>query len=224
MKIVLAEDSESTRRLLQATLERGGHEVTAVGDGQAALDAFERERPALMVLDWQMPLLDGLEVCRRIRATEGGGTTFVLMVTSRGADGDLAIALDAGVDDYVMKPLTAEQLRARLVIAERRIAHAVAHRKAEAALAHAQRLAGIGETTVAVQHEVNNPLAALIAHVGLAAECEAGPELREHLEVITQQVRRIAAVMRRLSSLGEARSVEYTAGSRMLDLAPDQKS
>jgi DNA-binding response OmpR family regulator len=223
MKIVLAEDSESTRRLLQATLERSGHTVIAVGDGQAALDAFTRERPDLMVLDWQMPLVDGLEACRRIRASEVGATTFVLMVTSRAADADLAIALDAGVDDYVMKPLTGEQLRARLVIAERRIAHDAARHKAEAALAQAQRLAGIGETTVAVQHEVNNPLAALIAHVGLAAECDASPELREHLEVITQQVRRISAVMRRLSSLGEAPSVEYTPGSRMLDLATDRK-
>jgi len=218
MKIVLAEDSAPTRRLLQATLERCGHEVTAVGDGQAALDAFERVRPALIVLDWQMPKMDGLEACRRLRAAEGGDRVFVLMVTSRDADGDLATALDAGVDDYVLKPFTAEQLRARLAIAERRLEYAAAHRKSEEALAHAQWLAGIGEATVAMQHEVNNPLAALMAHVGLAAAEECTPEMREHLDVITQQVRRVAAVMRRLSSLGDPRSVEYTTGNRMIDL------
>jgi DNA-binding response OmpR family regulator len=218
MKVVLAEDSAPTRRLLQATLERCGHEVAAVGDGQAALDAFEHTHPALVVLDWQMPVMDGLEACRRLRTMPNGDHAFVLMVTSRDADGDLAIALDAGVDDYVMKPFTAEQLRARVAIAERRLEHAAAHRKAEEALAHAQWLAGIGEATVAMQHEVNNPLTALMAHVGLAATEECTPAMREHLDVITQQVRRIAAVMRRLSSLGDPRSVEYTSGNRMIDL------
>ena len=120
MKVVLAEDSAPTRRLLQATLERCGHTVTAVGDGQAALDAFGRDHPELFVLDWQMPVMDGLEACRRLRALDGGDRVFVLMVTSRDADGDLAIALDAGVDDYVMKPLTAEQLRPRQALAGRR--------------------------------------------------------------------------------------------------------
>lgn len=223
MKVVLAEDSAPTRRLLQATLERCGYEVEAVGDGQAALDAAERAQPALIILDWQMPVLDGLEACRRLRAREHGDQLFVLMVTSRDADGDLAIALDAGVDDYLMKPFTAEQLRARVAIAKRRIEHAAAHRKAEAALAHAQWLAGIGEATVAMQHEVNNPLAALMAHVGLAAAEECAPQMREHLDVITQQVRRIAAVMRRLSSLGDPRSVEYANGSRMIDVGVSER-
>lgn len=218
MKIVLAEDSAPTRRLLQATLERCGHEVTAVGDGQAALEGFERVSPALIVLDWQMPVMDGLDACRRLRALDGGDRVFVLMVTSRDADGDLATALDAGVDDYLMKPFTAEQLRARVAIAERRLRYAAAHRKAEEALAHAQWLAGIGEATVAIQHEVNNPLAALVAHVGLAAIEECTPEVREHLDVITQQARRIALVMRRLSTLGDPRSVEYANGNRMIDL------
>jgi DNA-binding response OmpR family regulator len=143
------------------------------------------------------------------------------MVTSRDADGDLSTALDAGVDDYLMKPFTAEQLRARVAIAERRLEHAAAHRKAEEALAHAQWLAGIGEATVAMQHEVNNPLAALVAHVGLAASEECTPQVREHLEVITQQARRIATVMRRLSSLGDPRSVEYANGNRMIDLGAE---
>ena len=223
MKVVLAEDSAPTRRLLQATLERCGHEVVAVGDGQAALDACASIAPEIVVLDWQMPVMDGLEACRRLRASEGGGRIFVLMVTSRDADGDLPTALDAGVDDYVMKPFTAEQLRARLAIAARRIEYAVAHRKAEDALARAQWLAGIGEATVAIQHEVNNPLAAVMAHAGLAAMEECTPEVREHLDIITQQVRRIAAVMRRLSSLGDPRTVEYTNGSRMIDLGEDAK-
>src|SRR5690242_5104977 len=114
MRVVLAEDSALERRLLQATLECCGHEVAVVGDGQEALDAFARVHPDMVVLDWQMPVMDGIEACRRLRRMEQGDRALVLMVTSRDADGDLAAALDAGVDDYLMKPFTAEQLRARV--------------------------------------------------------------------------------------------------------------
>ena len=217
MKVLIAEDSAPTRRMLEVTLQRRGYEVTAAADGQAAWEAFERERPELVILDWQMPILDGLEVCRRIRAA--GEETFVLMITSRDDEGDLANALEAGVDDYVMKPVTAEHFRARLRIAERRIALGAARRRAEEALVHARWLAGIGETALAVQHEINNPLAAAIMHLALAAECECTPEVREHVELVSEQVRRIAAVVTRLRTLDEPRSVEYVDGARMLDLS-----
>lgn len=223
MKVILAEDSTSTRHIMRAALERFGHEVIVAADGQSAWEAFERERAPLVILDWSMPVVDGLEVCRRIRASAASADTFVLMITSHDAEGDLASALDAGVDDYAMKPITPAQLGARVIIAQRRLEIAAARRRAEEALARARWLAGIGETAIAVQHEVNNPLAAAIMHVGLAEELPCSPELREHLDTVAQQVRRVAAVVRRLSTIQEPRSVEYIAGSRMLDLSSDSK-
>jgi len=221
MQVVLADDDAVTRRLVEAQLVGRGHEVTAAGDGEAAWAALERVRPTLAVLDWHMPGLDGLEVCRRVRATPALRTMFVLMITGRDATGNLAAALDAGVDDYVVKPATAEQLSARLSIAERRIALADAGRSAEDALARARWLAGIGETALALQHEINNPLMALLAHAELLAADPALPEVvREDTAAILQQAGRIAAVVRRLAALKSPESVEYLAGAPMLDLSP----
>ena len=135
MKVVLADDSAPSRRLRQVTLTRAGHEVTAVADGEQAVASYAREACPLVILEWVMPNVDGLAACRRIRALPGGEDAFVLMVTARGESRDLIAALGAGVDDYMMKPVTAGMLAARVLIAERRIAHDQRRRNAEAALA-----------------------------------------------------------------------------------------
>ncbi len=220
MDVVLADDSDVSRRMLAATLERCGHRVTAVADGEAALTAFEQFRPPMLILDWQMPGLDGLEVCRRVRSTAAGVDTFVLMVTGRDASTNLADALEAGVDDYVTKPVSPLSLEARLRIAERRIAQTTARRSAEEALATAQWLAGIGQTALALQHEINNPLMALLTGAQLLAEDAAAPaSYREQAAAILEQTRRIAAVVKRLRELKQPRSVEYVGKARMIDLS-----
>lgn len=145
--------------------------------------------------------------------------TFVLVIAPRERSADLGAALDAGADDYLMRPARPGTLAARLTIAERRIAQDARRRRAEAALRRARWLAGIGETSIALQHQINNPLAALLGHAALIEEglIEPGEE-RAILAVVTEQARRIAAVVRRLAELRDPRSVEYLRGARMLDL------
>ena len=222
MKVVLADDSALGRRLLEATLSKAGHDVTAVADGEEAVAAFARVAPALVILDWQMPNVDGLEACRRIRALAGGADAFVLMVTARDQSADLLDALAAGVDDYMMKPVTPEMLSARVVIAGRRLEQNVLRRRAEDALAAAQRLAGIGETTLALQHEINNPLAALLVHAQLLVSDAATPALKKDLDLVVKLTRRIADVVRRLSELKAPRSVPYRGGASMIDLSANE--
>lgn len=220
MRIILADDSDVTRRLLSATLVRAGHEVIAVADGEAAWAAFVTHQPPMMILDWQMPGLDGLEVCRRVRQAPNGLDVFVLMVTGRDASSHLSDALAAGVDDYLVKPATPDHLAARVRIAEGRIAHTVARRRAEEALAKAQWLAGIGHTALALQHEINNPLTALLAHGQLLAiDDEATPGVRDQVATILAQARRIADVVRRLKELATPQTVSYLGSAQMLDLS-----
>ena len=219
MNILLADDDAVTRRLLEASVRGWGHEVSAVGDGQAAFDAYLHERPSLVVLDWQMPVLDGLEVCRRIRAMEDGRETFVLVLTARDAPDDVHLALAAGADDYMTKPVVPVHLRARLMIAELRIAEGAARRHAEAALARAQWLAGIGQTALAIQHEINNPLAALMGNAELATmDRVSATERTQYLRAVIAQAERIAQVVRRLALLEDPQTVEYHGGMQMLDL------
>ena len=223
LKVLVAEDNRVTRRLLEVALQERGHRVIGVADGEAAWEAFERLRPELVVLDWQMPLADGLEVCRRIRASAASRDTMVLIVTARDAAADLAAAMDAGADDYLMKPVEPAHFRARITIAERRIEQNAARWAAEEALARARWLSGIGETSLALQHEINNPLTALLGTAELMAMSQSVPaELRADLATIRDQARRIAGVVKRLASLQDPRSVEYIAGARMLDLSTAQ--
>ena len=219
MHVLIADDDRVMCLLLQAAVAACGHDVATAEDGARAWAAFERDRHPLVLLDWQMPGVDGLEVLRRIRASPAGADTFVLMVTARDSDQDLKRVLDSGADDYLTKPVTPEQIRARLTIAERRIRLMRERRAVDAALADARWLAGIGETTLALQHEINNPLAALLGNLSLIEAGLLSPaEEREALAVIGEQARRIAEVVKRLSALRTPRSVEYVDGSRMLDL------
>ena len=220
MRVLFADDEVISRTLLAAVLTRLGHESRSASDGGQAWELFQVEPVPLVILDLGMPVLDGLEVCRRIRAHDAGRETFVLIVTARDARDDLAEVLDAGADDYVSKPSTPENLRARLEIATRRIAQNEARRAAEAELARARWLAGIGETTIALEHEINNPLSALLGHAELLLmDRNLSPDQREQLQVVREQAARIAEVVRRLAKLKNPRSVEYLEGARMLDLS-----
>lgn len=223
MRVVLADDDPVMQRLLRGALERRGHDVVVTSDGEAAWTAIATDPPPLAMLDWNMPVVDGLEVCRRARAGQATRDTFLLVVTGRDTPEDLQAALEAGADDYMMKPLDPAQLMARLAIAERRIALDAERRDAVEKLARAQWLAGIGEIAIAVQHEVNNPLTALMIEAqSIAAIAGANADLRALGESIHAQSTRIATIVKRLGQLQDPRSVEYLrGGSRMIDLSSD---
>jgi phosphoserine phosphatase RsbU/P len=123
MQILIAEDDHLSRRLLETRLAQWGYEVTVAEDGEQAWHALQQDgSPKLAVLDWMMPGLDGVEVCRRVRARHGAPYTYVIMLTARDTKEDIAEGLQAGADDYILKPFDHEELRARLKVGERIIA------------------------------------------------------------------------------------------------------
>ncbi|MDB4900393.1 MAG: response regulator receiver sensor signal transduction histidine kinase [Gemmatimonadetes bacterium] len=220
MRALYADDDVIARTLLAAVLTDLGHEAAPAEDGQDAWETFQRQPVPLVVLDINMPRLDGLSVCRLIREHEQGRDTFVIVLTARDGREDLAAVLAAGADDYITKPSSPENLRARLEIAQQRIAQNETRRAALAELARSRWLAGIGETTIALEHEINNPLSALLGHAELLLmEKELPPGWEEQLRIIQEQATRIADVVRRLGKLKNPQSVEYLAGARMLDLS-----
>lgn len=119
MRILIADDEPVSRRLLEGTLVQLGHSVTAVEDGAQALAALlAPQGPPLAILDWMMPGIDGLEVCRRIRQ-RASPYTYIILLTSRHARSDMLAGLDAGADDFLTKPCDAMELRIRLRSGER---------------------------------------------------------------------------------------------------------
>ncbi len=115
MRTLIAEDELVSRRLLEASLSKWGYEVVVASNGVGAWNILEQDdAPRLALLDWMMPELDGVEVCRRIRRREGRPYVYIILLTAKSQKQDLLKALDAGADDYLTKPFDAEELRARL--------------------------------------------------------------------------------------------------------------
>ncbi len=120
MRVLLAEDEAVTRRLLEAQMTRFGFEVVSVADGLVAWNVLQSpDAPSLVVLDWNMPGLDGPDVCRRIRESKRSSYTYMLLVTARNAKSDVVQGLSAGADDFISKPVDPDELHARLRTGER---------------------------------------------------------------------------------------------------------
>jgi sigma-B regulation protein RsbU (phosphoserine phosphatase) len=119
MRILIAEDERITRMTLTRQLTTWGHEVTAVEDGQQALDQFTAGEFDIVITDWEMPRLSGLELVRRMREVKRAIYTYVILLTSRSDKSDVVAGIEAGADDFVSKPFDKEELRVRLLAGER---------------------------------------------------------------------------------------------------------
>ncbi|WP_312136227.1 phosphate regulon transcriptional regulator PhoB [Brevundimonas sp. BH3] len=119
--ILVMEDEDALSTLLQYNLEKEGYEVAVAGDGEEGWLMIEERQPDLVLLDWMLPQLSGIEVCRRIRAKSETRNLPVIMLTARGEEADRVRGLDTGADDYMTKPFSMTELTARMRAVLRRL-------------------------------------------------------------------------------------------------------
>ncbi len=120
MRILIAEDEPISRILLEDALKKWGYEVIVTKNGEEAWNILQQENsPNLVILDWVMPGIDGIEVCRRVRKKDNKSYVYIILLTARNRQEDIIAGLDAGVDDYIIKPFFDEELKYRLKIGER---------------------------------------------------------------------------------------------------------
>ena len=190
MRVLVAEDDNVSRRLLEVTLDRLSYEVVSTEDGAQAWQAMQAPNaPQLAVLDWMMPEMDGLEVCRRIRQMESGPYVYIIFLTAKGQKRDVITALEAGADDFLVKPFDPQELRSRLAVGRRilKLEAALADKVAELqdALTHVKQLQGLlpmcmhcrkvkddSDTWHRLEHYIQHHSSALFTH-SLCAECLA---------------------------------------------------
>jgi DNA-binding response OmpR family regulator len=120
MKILIAEDDLTSRRILEAILAKWNYEVIATSDGLEAWQALQTENaPPIAIIDWMMPGMDGVDFCRKIRQTQTLTPTYIILLTSKAQQEDVVAGLEAGANDYIRKPFEREELRARIRVGER---------------------------------------------------------------------------------------------------------
>jgi sigma-B regulation protein RsbU (phosphoserine phosphatase) len=119
LKILVAEDENISRLVLAASLKQRGHEVVAVENGRKAWEAFQSDYFPVLISDWMMPEMDGLALCREIRKMPHDNYTYLVLLTSLEGKTNYLEAMEAGADDFMSKPFDADQLTARIQVAER---------------------------------------------------------------------------------------------------------
>ena len=180
------------RGLLGELLRERNYEVTDLESAKDALLAHQQQPFDLMLIDWTLPGMSGLDLCRRVREMPGGQQVFIFVISGRTRTEDLVDILDAGASDFLPKPLDPEVLSNRLLIAERAIARAAVReaerQNMESRLAFADRMTSIGTLAAGVAHELNNPLMYVLSNLRVTREDIDAAEQAEWLDHARHQL------------------------------------
>ena len=173
MRALIAEDDEASRTILSAQLQKMGYEVLEAEDGVRAWEAYERERPVLVITDWMMPKMSGPELCSRIRSLNRPEYTYLIILTALENKAAYIEGMSSGADDFIVKPADTAELTVRLRVAERILALQSQVRQLERLLPicpKCKRIHVNGERWEAVESYITNRSEAQFSH-GICPEC-----------------------------------------------------
>lgn len=214
-KTVLAIDDDAGFLVAVAELLKAEqYLVWTASDPAEGWNLLERQKPGVVILDWNMPGADGISFLRRIRSSPGLRDLYTIMVTARSDSADVLRGIREGADDYLPKPFDNAELIARIEVGFRT-------RALQDELAEQIRKATMLEMAGAVAHEIGNPLAgATLLHLRIAqyAEVTGNPELARDVAALQGELQRIEALVRKAQSLNVVKTLPYADALRIVDL------
>ncbi len=212
MRILIADDDRLSRTLLEETLAEWGHDVVTCSDGEQAWDALAApDGPPLAILDWQMPGITGLHLCRMVRAEPSSTHHYLILLTARDSKEDIVSGLEAGANDYVIKPFDREELRARVNVGVRVV-------ELEEKLLEMERDRVMTATAGAAAHEMNQPLAVLVGMSELLlSKAPEDATSRRPLEAMHEAALRISNIVKQMWDAREYSTKPYVEGIHILD-------
>jgi sigma-B regulation protein RsbU (phosphoserine phosphatase) len=211
-KILVVEDERDTRFILDKLLTKNNFEVLAVNNGKEALKALETYSPKVILADWTMPVMDGLELCNQVKNDERFKTLYFIILTARTSLRDRVTGLDVGADDFLMKPIENQELVARIRSGVRiynlqRELKTIEHSKA------------IVELACSIGHNINNPLSSLKLAVSDLKDIVAAKnnnQTEEDFQIIQQSIERIQTFVQQLIHLENPQIINYSDNSKMI--------
>lgn len=208
MKILIAEDEYTARRSLEFVLEKWGYEIISVDNGKSALEILIKDdAPRIALLDWEMPQMDGVEVCARLRAAKKSSSAYIILVTARDGKKDVVTGLEAGANDYVSKPFNIDELGARVKAGKRMI-------ELQDHLLEKEKLQVIIETAGMICHEINQPLMTISGYTEMLLEDYAeNRELKPIIKIIKEQTERLGDITGKLMRITRYKTKGYLDGS-----------
>jgi sigma-B regulation protein RsbU (phosphoserine phosphatase) len=213
-RILIVEDEEDTRFILNRLLTKNGYEVKTAENGAKALEVLQTYKPKVIVADWTMPVMDGLQLCNIVKKKEEFKTVYFIVLTARASLKDRVAGLDVGADDFLVKPIENQELLARIrsgirIYNLQNELKGIEHNKA------------LVEMACTIGHRINNPLSSLKMSIDTLHSDLSDTQKKkfeDDFEIITESIKRIEKFVNTLQRLENPELSDYATNQKMLKI------
>ncbi|HPI36380.1 MAG TPA: response regulator [Ignavibacteriaceae bacterium] len=215
-KVLIVEDDPDTRFILKRSLEKSNYEVETTENGKVALKKLETFFPKVIIADWTMPEMDGLELCQVLKDDPRYKLIYFIILTARSSLKDRVTGLDFGADDFLIKPVETQELLAR-------IRSGVRIHNLQSELKQVEHKKAVIELACTIGHQINNPLSSLILTLENFIQEVNKEEHKEDIMIIRQSVDRIKNLVNTLINIENPEIVKYAGEKQMLNLNKEKQ-
>ena len=210
--VLVVDDDQTSLKIITKLLDAAGHRVLTAKDGKEALTSLAEPLPDLIVSDWMMPEMSGLELCREVKSNDKTSWIYFILLTAKSETQNIVEGLDGGADEYLVKPFDHKELVARVRTGLR-------IRSLQKELVESERLAAAAQMAVTFAHKLNNLLQSVVGFAQLALNSPSDNETTlSALRQIEKAAKRMSILIRQLQQIRSTPTKAYVGRTKMIDL------